>query len=64
MTASAFASQVTDLARLSGQEGRRTLSEQTGVDFSSNDYLGLARGLIGEKRTQRGSHRRDPSKPK
>jgi 7-keto-8-aminopelargonate synthetase-like enzyme len=46
MTASAFASQVTDLARLSGQSGRRTLSEQTGVDFSSNDYLGLARSPL------------------
>ena len=46
MTASAFASQVTDLARLSAQSGRRTVSEQTGVDFSSNDYLGLARSPL------------------
>ena len=46
MTASAFVSQVTDLARLSAQSGRRTLSEQTGVDFSSNDYLGLARSPL------------------
>lgn len=41
-----FEPQAADLARLSAQSRRRTLSEQTGVDFSSNDYLGLARSPL------------------
>ena len=31
-----------DLARLSQQQRRRALAPRRGVDFSSNDYLGLA----------------------
>lgn len=42
----AFAAQAADLARLSGQARRRTLSPQSGVDFSSNDYLGLSRSPL------------------
>ena len=38
----AFAAHTADLARLSERARRRTLSPQTGIDFSSNDYLGLA----------------------
>lgn len=46
MTATGFESQAADLAQLSAHSRRRSLSEQTGVDFSSNDYLGLARSPI------------------
>jgi 8-amino-7-oxononanoate synthase len=42
----AFAAQAADLARLSGQARRRRLSPQAGVDFSSNDYLGLSRSPL------------------
>ncbi|MDE2412372.1 MAG: 8-amino-7-oxononanoate synthase [Sphingomonadales bacterium] len=41
-----FAVQADDLARLSQQARRRRLSPQTGIDFSSNDYLGLARSPL------------------
>ena len=41
-----FACQAADLAQLSAQSRRRTLSKQIGVDFSSNDYLGLARSPL------------------
>lgn len=46
MTATVFERQTADLAQLSAQSRRRSLSEQTGLDFSSNDYLGLARSPI------------------
>lgn len=38
----AFAAQAADLARLSERARRRSLVPQRGIDFSSNDYLGLA----------------------
>ena len=37
-----FAEQRADLARLTESARRRELIGQTGIDFSSNDYLGLA----------------------
>ena len=37
-----FAAQAADLARLSEQSRRRKLSPMAGIDFSSNDYLGLS----------------------
>jgi len=46
MTNVVFECQAADLAGLSAQSRRRTLAEQTGVDFSSNDYLGLARSPL------------------
>ncbi|MVZ98102.1 8-amino-7-oxononanoate synthase [Sphingorhabdus sp. IMCC26285] len=46
MTATGFESQTADLAQLSARSRRRTLCEQAGFDFSSNDYLGLARSPI------------------
>ncbi|MBW8785758.1 MAG: aminotransferase class I/II-fold pyridoxal phosphate-dependent enzyme, partial [Novosphingobium sp.] len=39
---SAFAAQEQDLARLSAAARRRALIPQAGIDFASNDYLGLA----------------------
>lgn len=42
-----FQAQANDLARLTASSRRRKLIPETGVDFSSNDYLGLARsGLL------------------
>jgi 8-amino-7-oxononanoate synthase len=41
-----FAAHAGDLARLTGQSRRRRLIPQTGTDFSSNDYLGLARSPL------------------
>jgi 8-amino-7-oxononanoate synthase len=42
-----FQPQAEDLARLSAQSRRRHLIPEAGIDFSSNDYLGLARsGLL------------------
>lgn len=38
-----FAAQAADLERLSTQSRRRHLSPLAGLDFSSNDYLGLSR---------------------
>jgi len=38
-----FAEHAADLDRLSAQSRRRVLAAQQGIDFSSNDYLGLAR---------------------
>lgn len=38
-----FEAQAEDLARLSAQSRRRRLIPETGVDFASNDYLGLGR---------------------
>lgn len=46
MTATAFERQVEDLMQLSARSRRRALSERTGLDFSSNDYLGLARSPL------------------
>lgn len=43
MNAGAFAVHAADLARLGDQCRRRGLSARVGADFSSNDYLGLAR---------------------
>ena len=44
-----FDSQRADLARLSAVARRRRLIPEAGVDFSSNDYLGLGRsGLLAE----------------
>jgi 8-amino-7-oxononanoate synthase len=44
-----FAAQAADLARLSAGSRRRRLIPESGVDFSSNDYLGLGRsGLLAE----------------
>jgi 8-amino-7-oxononanoate synthase len=44
-----FAAQAKDLARLSAQSRRRRLTSESGVDFSSNDYLGLGRsGLLAD----------------
>jgi 8-amino-7-oxononanoate synthase len=44
-----FAAQAEDLARLAAQSRRRRLIAEAGVDFSSNDYLGLGRsGLLAE----------------
>ena len=40
---SGFAAQQADLSRLEKASRRRELSGQSGADFSSNDYLGLAR---------------------
>ncbi len=37
-----FDAQTADLNRLASQSRRRNLSQQVGVDFASNDYLGLA----------------------
>jgi len=42
----AFPAQAADLARLSERSRRRTLSPQAGIDFSSNDYLGLSRSPL------------------
>ena len=39
---SAFSAQQADLARLASASRRRSLAGLAGVDFSSNDYLGLA----------------------
>jgi 8-amino-7-oxononanoate synthase len=42
-----FAAQAQDLARLSAGARRRKLIPEAGIDFSSNDYLGLGRsGLL------------------
>ena len=41
-----FPAQAADLARLSERSRRRTLSPQAGIDFSSNDYLGLSRSPL------------------
>lgn len=41
-----FAALAADLARLDGQSRRRCLSPMVGADFSSNDYLGLARSPL------------------
>jgi 8-amino-7-oxononanoate synthase len=46
MTSRTFASQAADLARLSDHGRRRCLSGRSGVDFSSNDYLGLAQSQL------------------
>jgi 8-amino-7-oxononanoate synthase len=44
-----FAAQAADLARLSAQSRRRALAGQAGIDFSSNDYLGLgSSGLLAD----------------
>ena len=44
-----FAAQSNDLARLSAGARRRRLIPEAGVDFASNDYLGLGRsGLLVE----------------
>ena len=43
MSPGAFAAHGADLARLGAQARRRSLAPQIGADFSSNDYLGLAR---------------------
>jgi 8-amino-7-oxononanoate synthase len=37
-----FAAQQADLARLASASRRRMLNPREGIDFSSNDYLGLA----------------------
>lgn len=53
MSPDAFAAQRADLARLSAQARRRSLRPQDGADFSSNDYLGLARSpLLAEAATE------------
>lgn len=41
-----FTAQADDLARLSQAARRRALAPQRGIDFSSNDYLGLARSPL------------------
>jgi 8-amino-7-oxononanoate synthase len=41
----AFADLGADLERLGARGRRRTLTEQAGIDFSSNDYLGLANSI-------------------
>ncbi|WP_068074514.1 8-amino-7-oxononanoate synthase [Novosphingobium lentum] len=44
-----FAAQADDLARLDSSSRRRRLVRQAGVDFASNDYLGLrASGLLAD----------------
>lgn len=44
-----FEAQANDLARLAASSRRRKLIPEAGVDFSSNDYLGLGRsGLLAE----------------
>lgn len=44
-----FSAQAEDLARLSARSRRRRLIAEAGVDFASNDYLGLGRsGLLVE----------------
>lgn len=44
-----FSAQRNDLARLSAGARRRRLIPETGVDFASNDYLGLGRsGMLAE----------------
>ncbi len=43
MSLGPFAAHGADLARLGVQARRRSLAPQIGADFSSNDYLGLAR---------------------
>ncbi|MDR2856582.1 MAG: 8-amino-7-oxononanoate synthase [Novosphingobium sp.] len=44
-----FAAQTEDLARLAAASRRRHLIPEAGIDFSSNDYLGLGRsGLLAE----------------
>lgn len=42
----AFAAQAADLERLTSLARRRSLTPQAGADFSSNDYLGLARSSL------------------
>ncbi|MEG3084753.1 8-amino-7-oxononanoate synthase [Sphingomonas sp. PB2P12] len=37
-----FADQIRDLANLAAADRRRTLAPRRGIDFASNDYLGLA----------------------
>ena len=46
MAEMSFEIHAADLAQLSAQSRRRTLSKQAGLDFSSNDYLGLARSPL------------------
>lgn len=46
MAETSFEIHAADLAQLSAQSRRRTLSKQAGLDFSSNDYLGLARSPL------------------
>lgn len=46
MSAGAFAAHAANLARLGAQARRRSLTAPTGADFSSNDYLGLARSPL------------------
>lgn len=41
-----LAAQADDLARLAQAARHRALAPQTGIDFSSNDYLGLARSPL------------------
>ena len=41
-----FTAQAEDLGRLTRDARRRALSPQVGIDFSSNDYLGLARSPL------------------
>lgn len=41
-----FTAQAEDLGRLTRDTRRRALSPQVGIDFSSNDYLGLARSPL------------------
>lgn len=46
MNGGGFAAHAADLDRLGAASRRRRLSPQTGTDFSSNDYLGLARSPL------------------
>ena len=46
MNGGGFAAHAADLDRLGAASRRRRLSPQTGTDFASNDYLGLARSPL------------------